>query len=84
MTETFYISVKFIVVFHVNMLQQLQIPVSSINDKHEKIPSMIFFGCYDQFYTNEVPLSLFSQLFNLCFQISKIIININMSKRQAN
>ena len=30
------------------MLQQLQIPVNSINGKHEKIPSMIFFGCYDQ------------------------------------
>ena len=48
MTETFYISIKFIVMFHVNMLQQLQIPVNSINGKHEKIPSMIFFGCYDQ------------------------------------
>ena len=49
MTETFYISIKFIVVFHVNMLQQLQIPVNSINGKHwQTIPSMNFFGCYDQ------------------------------------
>ena len=43
--KTFYISIKFIVAFHVNMLQeqqQLQLPVYSINGKHEKIPSRTF------------------------------------------
>ena len=37
--KAFYISIKFIVEFHVNMLQQLHLPVNSINSKHEKIPS---------------------------------------------
>ena len=36
---TFYISIKFIVAFHVNMLQQPHLPVNSINGKHEKMPS---------------------------------------------
>ena len=40
--KTFYISIKFIVVFHVNMLQQLYLPVNSINGKHDKIPSKTF------------------------------------------
>ena len=35
-----------------------------------------------KFYTNEIPLSFFSQLFNLCFRISNT--NLNISKRQAN
>ena len=34
--KTFYISIKFIVAFHVNMLQQLHFPVNSIIFKHEK------------------------------------------------
>ena len=34
--ETFYISIKFIVVFHVNMLQQLHLQVNSIISKHER------------------------------------------------
>ena len=34
-----------------------------------------------KFYTNEIPLSFFSQLFNLCFRISNTNLN---SKRQAN
>ena len=34
--KTFYISIKFIVAFYVNMLQQLHLPVNSINGKHEK------------------------------------------------
>ena len=45
--------------------------------------------CFDQiwvlrskFYTNEIPLSFFSQLFNLCFRVSNT--NLNISKRQAN
>ena len=37
--KTFYISIKFIVVFHVNMLQQLYLPVNSDICKHRKIPS---------------------------------------------
>ena len=40
--KAFYISIKFIVEFHVNMLQQLHLPVTSINSKHEKIPSKGF------------------------------------------
>ena len=35
-----------------------------------------------KFYTNEIPLSFFSQLFNLCFRVSNT--NLNISKRQAN
>ena len=44
MTENFlYIcSIKFIVVFYVNMLQQLQLPVNSATSKHEKIPPKLF------------------------------------------
>ena len=44
MTENFlYIcSIKFIVAFYVNILQQLQLPVNSVNGKHEKIPSKTF------------------------------------------
>ena len=33
---------KLISVFHVNILQQLQIPVNSVNGKDEKIPSKTF------------------------------------------
>ena len=40
--KTFYISIKFIVVFHVNMLQQLYLPQNSTICKHEKIPSKTF------------------------------------------
>ena len=40
--KTFYISMKFIIVFHVNMLQQLHLPVNSIICKHEKMPSKTF------------------------------------------
>ena len=40
--KAFYVSIKFIVEFHVNMLQQLHLPVNSINSKHEKIPSKGF------------------------------------------
>ena len=40
--KTFYISIKFIVAFHVNMLQQLHLPVNSIICKHEKILSITF------------------------------------------
>ena len=36
-----------------------------------------------KFYTNEIPLSLFSQLFNLCLQMSKINTNLNISKRNG-
>ena len=34
--KTFYISIKFNVVFHVNMMQHLHLPVNSIICKHEK------------------------------------------------
>ena len=37
--KTFYISIKCIVVFHVNMLQQLYLPVNSDICKHRKISS---------------------------------------------
>ena len=40
--KTFYISIKFIVAFHANMLQQLHHPVKTIICKHEKIPSNTF------------------------------------------
>ena len=41
--KTFYISIKFIVVFHVNMLQQLYLPVNSnIIGKEKKIPFKTF------------------------------------------
>ena len=40
--ENFLHIKKFIVTFHVHMLQQLQLPVNSINGKHEKIPSKTF------------------------------------------
>ena len=40
--KTFYISIKFIVAFHVNMLQQLHLSVNSINGKLEEIPSRTF------------------------------------------
>ena len=42
--KNFYISnaIKLIVVFHVNMLQQLHLPVKLVIRKHEKIPSKIF------------------------------------------
>ena len=37
MTENlFYIYIKVIVAFHVKMLQQLQLPVNSVNGKHEE------------------------------------------------
>ena len=42
--KTFYISIKFIVVFHVNMLQQLYLPVNSDICKHRKIPSKTILG----------------------------------------
>ena len=37
--KTFYTSIKLIVEFHVDMLQQLHLPVDSIISKREKIPS---------------------------------------------
>ena len=40
--KTFYISIIFFVAFHVNMLQQLRLPVNLIDGKHEKIPSKTF------------------------------------------
>ena len=40
--ETFYISIKFIVVLHVNMLQQLHLPVNSIIPKHERNQLKLF------------------------------------------
>ena len=40
--KTFYISIKFIVVFHVNMFQQLHLPANSIIRKHDKIPTETF------------------------------------------
>ena len=40
--KTFYISVKCIVAFHVNMLPQLHLPVNSVTCKNEKIPSKTF------------------------------------------
>ena len=40
--KTFYTSITFTVAFHFNMLQQLHLPVNSINGKPEKIPSKIF------------------------------------------
>ena len=42
MTENFLYIKKLISVFHVNILQQLQIPVNSVNGKDEKIPSKTF------------------------------------------
>ena len=40
--KTFYISIKFNVVFHVNMMQHLHLPVNSIICKHEKTTSITF------------------------------------------
>ena len=40
--KTFYISIECIVAFHVNMLQQLHLPVNSIICKQKKIPSNLF------------------------------------------
>ena len=40
--ETFYISIKCIVAFHVNMLQQIHLPVNSINGKREEMRSKTF------------------------------------------
>ena len=40
--ETFYISIKFLVASHVNMLQQLHLPANLIICKHEKISSKFF------------------------------------------
>ena len=40
--KNFHISIKFIIVFHVNMMQQLYHPVNSIICKHEKTPSKNF------------------------------------------
>ena len=40
--QTFYISIECIVAFHVNMLQQLHLPVNSIICKQKKIPSNLF------------------------------------------
>ena len=40
--KTFYISIKFIVAFHVNILQQLHLPVNSIISKHEKYHLKLF------------------------------------------
>ena len=34
--KTIHISIKFIFMFHVNMLQQLYLPVNSVICKHEK------------------------------------------------
>ena len=42
MTENLYIYIKVIVAFHIKMLQQLQLPVNSVNGKHEEIPSKTF------------------------------------------
>ena len=39
--KTFYKSIKFIVAFHVNMLQQHHLPVHSIICKHEKIGNVL-------------------------------------------
>ena len=33
---------KFVVAFHVNMLQQIQLPVNSIKSKHEKYLLKLF------------------------------------------
>ena len=41
-TITFYISIKFIVAFHVNTMQPLHLPVNSIINKHETTPSKTF------------------------------------------
>ena len=40
--KTFYISIKCIIAFHVNMLQQLHLPINSIICNHKKIPSKTF------------------------------------------
>ena len=40
--KTFYISIKFIVAFNVDMIQQLHLAVNSIICKHEKTPSKNF------------------------------------------
>ena len=40
--KTFYISIKFIIVFHVNMMQQIHHTVNSTICKHEKTPSKNF------------------------------------------
>ena len=40
--KTFYISIKCIVAFHVNMMQQIHLAVNSIICKHEKTSSKNF------------------------------------------
>ena len=40
--KTFYISIKFIAVFHVKISPQLRLSVNSIICKHEKIPNKPF------------------------------------------
>ena len=40
--KNFCISIKSVTAFHVNMVQQLHLPVNSIICKHEKTPSRTF------------------------------------------
>ena len=39
--KAFYISITFIVVFYVNMLQQLHLPVNLINGKHDNFSTYL-------------------------------------------
>ena len=55
--KSFYTSIKFIVVFHVNMLQQIHLPLNSVICKHEKIRTKTF-------QPNYMPITTLTQLLN--------------------